>query len=137
MKVKLDDGAFMPERAHDVDAGADLRTPIRATVSPHNSITIDTGVHIEIPKGYFGKLESKSGLNVKHDIVSCGGTIDSGYTGSIAVKLYNFGDSEHIFERGDKIVQLIIQPCELCDFVQVDELEDTERGNAGFGSTGV
>ena len=136
LRVKLDDGAYMPERAHDVDAGADLRTPETAIVGPHSNVTIDTGVHIEIPKGYYGKLESKSGLNVHYDIVSCGGTIDSGYTGSIAVKLYNHGDYEHILERGDKIVQIIIQPCELCDFVQVDELKDTERGNDGFGSTG-
>ena len=136
MKVKLDYGAYMPERAHDVDAGADLRTPEKVIVGPHSDITIDTGVHIEIPRGYFGKLESKSGLNVKYGIVSCGGVIDAGYTGSIAVKLYNLSDHEHVFEKGDKIVQLIIQHCELCDFEIVNELEDTERGTDGFGSTG-
>ena len=67
MKIKLDDGAYMPERAHDTDAGLDIRSPIAATVFPKDSVIIDTGVHIELPNNTVGMLKSKSGLNVKHD----------------------------------------------------------------------
>ena len=86
MKIVIDPGAYLPERAHDLDAGYDLRSPIRAYVPPYSSAVIDTGVHIEIPEGYVGMLKSKSGLNVKHDITS-EGVIDSGYTGSICQAL--------------------------------------------------
>ena len=136
MRVVLDEGAFIPERAYSTDAGMDLRTPVEVTIPAHGSATIDTGVHMAIEPGWFGKLESKSGLNVKHDIVSLGGVIDSNFVGSIRVKLYNMSDMDYHFERGDKIVQIIIQPCGLCAVEVVDSLEDTERGSNGFGSTG-
>ena len=70
MKIMLDKGAYMPLRAHSTDAGLDLRTPKEVTVPKGGSVCIDTGVHVELPKGYYGKLESKSGLNVKHSVVS-------------------------------------------------------------------
>lgn len=97
---------------------------------------IDLLVRTEIPRGYFGKLESKSGLNVKHGVASLGGTIDSGFTGTIVAKLYNFGPEDYVLEAGDKCVQLIIMPCETPELVKVDNLHDTERGSNGFGSTG-
>ena len=137
-RVKLDDGAVMPTRAHALDAGYDLYMPsnaIDATLFPHDSLIIDTGVHVEIPAGYAGFLKSKSGLNVKHDITS-EGVIDAGYTGSIVVKLYNNGDREHCIHAGDKISQLVLLPVSTPQMVQVDALPDTERGDNGFGSTG-
>lgn len=136
MRLMLDDGAYTPERAHETDAGYDLRTPKRVVIHRGSSAVIDTGVHIEIPKGYFGKLESKSGLNVNHSVVSHGGVIDCGYTGSIRAKLYNHGPVDYVFEKGDKIVQLIFHKYEAPEFELVDEFEKTERGNNGFGSTG-
>ena len=136
MRLMLDDGAYTPERAHDTDAGYDLRTPKRVVIHRGSSAVIDTGVHIEIPKGYFGKLESKSGLNVNHSVVSHGGVIDCGYTGSIRAKLYNHGYTDYVFEAGDKIVQLIFHKYEAPEFELVDEFEETERGDNGFGSTG-
>ena len=136
MRIKLDPGAFMPGRAHPTDAGLDLRTPRPVYLMPHSSTVIDTGVHVQLPPGTYGKLESKSGLNVKHDIVSCGGTIDEPYTGSIKVKLYNLGGEPYRFEAGDKIIQLIVQPCLYEPVEEVDELEATDRGDKGFGSTG-
>ena len=136
MKIKLDNGAIMPTYAHDDDAGMDLYTPADADVFPGGCVTIDTGVHVQIPHGMFGKLESKSGLNVRNHIVSCGGVIDSGYNGSIKVQLYNLGRFPHHFRAGDKIVQMIVQPYKHESFELVDELEDTERGDNGFGSTG-
>ena len=136
IKIVLDDGAFVPERAHEADAGYDLKTPFDTVIRPGGSAIVDTGVHIAIPAGYFGKIESKSGLNVNHGIVSCGGVIDSGYTGSIRVKLYNFGRLPYTFRTGEKIAQLIIQPCILPELIITDKLLKTERGNNGFGSSG-
>lgn len=135
IKVVLDDGAYMPEKAHSVDAGFDLRTPVDAYLCDCDSLVVDTGVHIEIPKGYVGFLKSKSGLNIIHDLTG-EGVIDCGYTGSIKVKLYNNGVEPHSFRRGDKIIQLVILPIPEVNLIQVDKLEDTERGNNGFGSTG-
>lgn len=151
MKIKLDQGAKMPTRAHDTDAGLDLYARDTKTIHPYgtrtpyhsggftalpNRAVFDTGVHIELPRGYYGKIESKSGLNVKHDIVSCGGVIDEGYTGSIAVKLYNLGMEHYTIHAGDKIAQLVIMPYAAPEMELVNELEDTERGDSGFGSTG-
>lgn len=136
MRVKLDPGAFMPERAHPDDAGLDLRAREDATIYPHDCAVFDTGVHLEIPRGMYGKVESKSGLNVKHGIVSCGGVIDAGYTGSIAVKLYNLGNRIYRVYAGDKIAQLVIMACAAPPLELVDELDETERGAGAFGSTG-
>ena len=136
MNIVLDKGAYMPVRGHAEDAGMDLRTPTEVTIPAGGSALIDTGVHMQIPVGCFGKLESKSGLNVKHSIVSHGGVIDSGYTGPIIAKLYNHSDKDFTFAPGEKVVQIIIQPCALPEIEVVDSLEETERGTGGFGSTG-
>ena len=135
MKIVIDPSAYLPERAHDLDAGYDLRSPIRVYVPPYSSAVIDTGVHIEIPEGYVGMLKSKSGLNVKHDITS-EGVIDSGYTGSICVKLYNHGQNAYEVNKGDKISQLVIMPIFTPALEIVSHLDSTERGDRGFGSTG-
>ena len=135
MNIILDNGAFKPEFAHKTDAGADLRSPIETVVPAHGSVVIETGVHVEIQEGYVGMLKSKSGLNVKHDLIGTG-TIDSGYSGSIRVKLYNLGDTDYQIHRGDKIIQMVILPCAYCEFTQVDKFAETERGDGGFGSTG-
>lgn len=136
MKIKLDKDAILPTRAHDTDAGLDLYTREKKRLWAGQSVTIDTGVHIELPRGYFGKIESKSGLNVNHGIVCLGGVIDKGYTGSIVVKLYNEGTEGYLFLPGDKIAQLIILPYLAPELEIVEELEDTDRGDAGFGSSG-
>lgn len=136
VKVELDEDAWMPKRAHDIDAGADLFTPIDFTLFGHKSMSIDTGVHIQIPDGYYGRLASKSGLNVNHDIIS-EGVIDQGYTGSIVVRLHNLSKNPHTFRKGDKITQLIIEPALYASFERVDKVEGGERGSAGFGSTGA
>lgn len=141
IKIKLDEGAFAPESAHTADAGYDLRTPIDFRVPAGGYAIVDTGVHIQIPEGYVGFLKSKSGLNVKCNITG-EGVIDSGYTGSIVVKLYNNArwhpmvDNYISFDRGDKIIQLVLLPILKPDIEIVDSLEETERGDGGFGSTG-
>ena len=129
MNIILDNGAFMPEFAHKTDAGADLRSPICATVPARGSVVIDTGVHVEIPEGYVGMLKSKSGLNVKHNLIG-EGVLDALYTGSVRVKLYNLGDTDYQILRGDKIIQMVILPCIYCEFTQVDKFAETERGVA-------
>ena len=136
MKVVLDPGAKMPERAHEYDAGLDLFSPVDGVIYHNDSLTIDTGVPVEIPAGYVGMVKSKSGLNVKYGITS-EGVIDAGYTGSIVVKLYNHGHAAVPIAKGQKISQLVLLPIITPDLVLVDGLEGTERGNGGFGSTGA
>lgn len=135
MKIKLDEGAFAPTRAHDTDAGLDLYSPTWVRVKGKGSATIDTGVHIELPANTAGMLKSKSGLNCKHGIQS-EGVIDVGYTGSIVVKLYNHSDEDYWVRKGDKISQLVILPILTPELEIVDELDATDRGNNGFGSSG-
>lgn len=135
IKVMLDEGAYMPTRAHSVDAGLDLYATEDAVIFRHGSKTFDTGVHVEIPEGYVGFLKSKSGLNVKQGIQSAG-VIDCGYTGSIRVKLYNHGFEAVRIQKGQKISQLVILPVATPEIELVDSLEDTERGSNGFGSSG-
>ena len=136
MKIILDEGAKMPTRAHADDAGLDLYSRENMVIYPHSSATFDTGVHVEIPRGYVGMIKSKSGLNVKYGLTS-EGVLDCGYTGSIRVKLYNHSSEAYTVAAGDKISQLVIMP------IIAPELElvkvfgtETERGDNGFGSTG-
>lgn len=135
MNIMLDSTALMPKRGHATDAGLDLLSPIDTVVPANGSISIDTGVHIELSPNTAGFLKSKSGLNVKYGITS-EGVIDVGYTGSIAVKLYNHSGMDYVVRRGDKISQLVVVNIDTPDLVLVDKLADTERGNGGFGSTG-
>lgn len=135
MKIKLDPGAIMPTRAHALDAGLDLYARETQVIPARGSAFFDTGVHMELPAGTEGDIRSKSGLNRKHNLF-CTGTIDEGYTGSIGVKLYNLGDSDYTVQAGDKISQLVIHPIVRPHMVLVDELDESERGEGGFGSTG-
>ena len=149
MKIMLDDGAILPTRAHETDAGLDLYTPVDVVVPESTALlmggklfpvdigsaTIDTGVHVEIPKGYVGLIKSKSGLMCRSGLTA-DGTIDSGYVGSIRVKLFNHTSNSYEFKAGDKIAQLVLLPIITPDLEVVDSLEDTERGTGGFGSTG-
>lgn len=135
VKIKKDIGAYEPLRAHDTDAGLDLRSPINIVVSPYGKVVIDTGIHVAIPEGYVGLLTSKSGLMAKQGITSRG-TIDCGYTGSIKVVLFNHTNAHVVVCEGDKISQLCILPVLIPTLEYVDELEETERGEGGFGSSG-
>ena len=143
MKIKLDDGAKMPTRAHDTDAGLDLYARETQIIPAKESAIFDTGVHIELPTVTIGGetfktvgfLKSKSGLNVKHGLTS-EGVIDVGYTGSIVVKLYNNSGYDYTVNAGDKITQLVIMPILTPPLELVESLDDTERGAGGFGSTG-
>lgn len=133
--TKLDDGAKMPTRAHADDAGFDLFAMNSGIINARDSMVLDTGVHVAIPKGFAGLICSKSGLNINYGLTS-DGLIDSGYTGSIKVKLYNNSDSNYLVTAGDKISQIVFIPIVEPRLVKVDELPQTERGTGGFGSTG-
>lgn len=135
MKIKLDDGAFMPTRAYAYDGGLDLYAMKDQVVPARGSAIFDTGVHIQLPPFTAGLIVSKSGLNFKHDIQN-DGLIDIPYRGSINIKLYNHGDTDYLVHRGDKISQLVIVDIRIPHLKVVDELDETERGNNGFGSTG-
>lgn len=147
IKVKLDREAIMPKKAHTADAGYDIFMPMeyvgpegveakRDYVSFFHPLIVNTGVHIAIPEGYVGFLKAKSGLNVKFGITG-EGVIDSGFTGSIVAKLYSRSPKRHYFNTGDKLIQLVLLPIADSELVLVDELDSTERGDNGFGSTGV
>ena len=135
MKIKLDPGAKKPSKAHAEDAGYDLYAPKQAILRARESVVIDTGVHVQLPRGTAGLLVSKSGLNTKYGITSTG-LIDAGYTGSIRVKLYNHGDKKYVIEAGDKISQLVVMKVMDVSLQEVSELDESERGANGFGSSG-
>lgn len=151
MKIKLDDGAFIPTRAHESDAGLDLYSLEEREILPRSAKkiddygrmaevsigeTFDTGVHIELERGQFGWVTGRSGLNFNHDVICPGGTIDQSYRGSIKVKLYNLGTEPYTVKKGDRIAQLIIESCAYPEIEIVDDLGNTSRGSGGFGSTG-
>lgn len=135
LKVVLDPGAILPTRAHPTDAGLDLYAKNNAIIRPGTWAQFDTGVHVEIPEGYVGMVTSKSGLMSKEGLTSRG-TIDSGYTGSIRVALFNHSIKNAYIQKGQKISQLVVLPIITPELEVVDSLEDTDRGTGGFGSTG-
>lgn len=136
MKIKLDEGAFLPVREHETDAGIDIRAIRGVRIPSKSNAIVHTGVHIQLPPKTCGLLVAKSGLNIKNSILTTG-LIDEGYTGEIIVNVYNHGDHSAMIMAGDKITQLVILPCYYEQIEVVDSLEEnTERGNKGFGSTG-
>ena len=143
MKIILEENAIMPTRAHNDDAGLDLYSRENKVIPAKGNAIFDTGVHVELPLlkindtifRTVGFLKSKSGLNVKHDITS-DGVIDFGYTDSIVVKLYNNGNKDYHVSIGDKISQLVILPVCLPGIEISEQINSTDRGDNGFGSSG-
>jgi dUTP pyrophosphatase len=159
---KLSANAIIPTRANKYDAGldvyasADVEIPAsRAFVDKHNAIglsyedvltehllvrigqaSVPTGITVEIPQGFYGKIESRSGVSFRYGVETGAGVVDSGYRGEIGIKLYNTTDKPYHIKKGDRIAQLIILPVTLLEPVEVPELRDGERGENGFGSSG-
>ena len=136
VKIALEPGAKLPVRAHGTDAGMDLYSMEEKIIAPYGNEVFDTGVHVEIPEGYVGLVKSKSGLMVNYAITT-DGVVDCGYTGTIRVKLFNNCGARFLVEKGQKIAQLVLLPIITPELEVVNELEETERGNRGFGSTGL
>lgn len=137
---RLDKELPLPHRAHGGDAGADLYAAHDVTLQPGERALVGTGIALALPMGTVGLVHPRSGLAAKHGIsvVNTPGTIDAEYRGEIKVCLINH-DPEETFEvtRGMRIAQLIVQRVELVGFQEVEELDDTARGDGGYGSTGV
>jgi dUTP pyrophosphatase len=137
--TRLDAGLPLPTYARPGDAGADLHTTIDVTLSPGERALVPTGIAIALPEGYAAFVHPRSGLALRHglSVVNTPGTIDAGYRGEIAVLLVNHDQHEPVsISRGDRIAQLVVQRVEQAEFVEVDELPDSERGAGGYGSTG-
>ena len=141
LKIVCPDKSLFPTRAHEHDAGLDLRCAERFGVilAPGERQLIDTGVKVAIPAGYVGLVHPRSGWAHEYGITvnNAPGTIDSGYVGNVLVNLINHGTEPVALEYGDRIAQLLVQKVELPELEIVDSLEATERGASGHGSTGA
>ncbi len=141
MEIKrLDPGLPLPRYAHQGDAGLDLYATTEVTLQPHQRELIPTGIAVAIPEGYAGFVQPRSGLAIRHglSLVNTPGLIDSHYRGEIKVIAVNLDASAPItISRGDKVAQLVVQPVATVELAEVDLLDSTERGEGGFGSTGV
>jgi dUTP pyrophosphatase len=136
---RLDPRAVLPARAHDGDAGLDLRALEGATLAPGTRAMLRTGLAVELPPGHAGLVLPRSGLAARHGIalVNAPGLIDAGYRGELQVLLLNTDRSETFtVEPGDRIAQLVVAPVVLAQPVEVSELAPAARGDGGFGSTG-
>lgn len=118
------------------DAGLDIQSSELIEIPARGDALIHTGIRVQIPVGYVGILKSRSGLSVRNKIEVGAGVIDANYRGEIMVHLYNFGNFPFVVQRGDRIAQLITLPYYSPEYHLIDELEETERGERGFGSSG-
>ena len=132
---------FVPTYAHDGDAGADLRASIEGpvTINPGESAWVPTGVHVAIPQGHVGLQFARSGLGCSHGVCLANGVgvIDSGYRGEVRAKLLNLGTEPYTVRPLDRVCQLVIVPYVRAKFWTVNNLSDSDRGEDGYGSTGV
>ena len=133
---KLNQSAKLPEYACNDDAGFDLFATETIEVKPHERVQIKTGLAMQIPTGFVGLIWDKSGLSHNHGLKTLGGVVDSGYRGEIKVGLINLGTEKYTIEAGHKVAQMIIQKKEICEIEVVDELEESDRGESAFGSSG-
>lgn len=133
---KLNSEAVMPKYATKDDAGMDLFSIEEIVLDSMERKQISTGIAMEIPAGFVGLIWDKSGLAHKFGLKVLGGVIDSGYRGEIKVGIINLSTEKYVFEKGHKVAQMIIQKKENPEILEVTELDDSERGISGFGSTG-
>lgn len=123
-------------KQHPEDAGLDIYADEEVWLHAYTDRVISTGLKIAVPLGHVGLIRPRSGLSVKHCIETGAGVIDSGYRGEVKVHLYNHGPDDFLITKDMRIAQLLTIPVNLGEYVQVDRLDDTERGEGGFGSTG-
>ena len=138
---KMNSLAKEPTRGSDYAAGYDLyaATDYDITIAPHQTVKIGTGLQIALPPFSFGAIFARSGLATKQGLrpANCVGVIDSDYRGEVLVALYNDSDEEQHIPAGSRIAQLVMMPYLSFDFDEVEDLDETERGEGGFGSTGI
>jgi|SRR5690625_3546355 len=136
---RLDPGLPLPVRAHETDAGVDLHAAHDCELAPGRRALVGTGVAVELPTGFVGLVHPRSGLAARAglSIVNAPGTIDAGYRGEIKVNLINLDPEDAVrINRGDRIAQLLVQRVELWQVVEVEELQVSDRGESGHGSSG-
>jgi len=136
LKIKRLGDTKLPTHQYEGDAGLDLYVSEKIVIPSGMRGEVKTGVALAIPDGYVGLIWDKSGLSMKHGLKTLGGVVDCGYRGEIIVGIVNLGDEPYTFEKGDKIAQMIIQRKEMVSIEEVRELDDTDRGEKGFGSSG-
>jgi len=136
LSITLLEGASEPARAHSTDAGYDLFAYNDSVIEAKSSATFRTGVSMSIPDGYYGKIFSRSGLAVKNGIEVGAGVIDSGYRGEIIILLHNHSNNLKEIKTGDKIAQIVFMKYETFNIKITGELNNSDRGENGFGSTG-
>ncbi len=133
-------GLPLPAPASAGSAGLDLRAAIgeETTLAPGRRLLVPTGFAVELPGGYEGQVRPRSGLAVRHGVtvVNAPGTIDSDYRGEILVALVHHGEEPLVLRRGDRIAQLVVAPVAAVEIEETVELDETDRGSGGFGSTG-
>ena len=137
--VRLDPGMPVPRYAHSGDAGADLAIAEDCDLAPGERKVVGTGLALVLPDGWAGFVHPRSGLAARSGltIVNAPGTIDAGYRGEVRICLLNTDQHTSIaLTRGDLVAQLVVQPVEVVDFVELDALPDSDRGSGGYGSTG-
>lgn len=136
---KLYEDSIIPTRGSEYAAGYDLYAHEGATIKPHETAKIGTGVAIQPPKDTFGAVFARSGLATKQGLrpANCVGVCDYDYTGEYIVALHNDSNEERAIEAGERIGQVVFIPYVNVSFIEVNELEETKRGDGGFGSTGV
>lgn len=135
MKIKLDPWGTMPTMGHpETDAGWDLYAPEDLWIKPGECVDIATGVHVQLPRSVGGFIKNRSSMYRKKILTD--GLIDPGYTGEIGVMLLNLSGYDYFVRKGDRIAQLVIVPVMRSGWQMVDELDTSERGAGGFGSTG-
>ncbi len=131
--------AVIPAYAHESDAGMDVRSVDDVVIPPGRRALVHTGLVMQLPPCAEAQVRPRSGLALKHGVtvLNAPGTIDAGYRGEVGVILANFGDSDFEVKKGDRIAQLVVAPVTQPAVVEVDEVSSSDRGDGGFGSTGV
>ena len=138
LKVKLlSEHATLPSRATHGSAGYDLAASHMTVVPRHGKTLVQTDISILVPQGHYGRIAPRSGLALKHHIDVGAGVIDPDYRGPVGVILFNHGPEDFHVKQGDRIAQLILEQISTPPVVEVDDLEDSVRGEGGFGSTGI
>ncbi len=134
---KIDKEIELPVYAKEHDAALDLPSAEDGLIKAGETKTFKTGLAFQIPQGYVGLVWDRSGLAAKHSIHSMAGVIDAGYRGEVGIVLKNLGTEDFKVEKGMRIAQMVIQPVLNAKVSEVEELEETERGATGFGSSGL
>ena len=138
LRVKVEAGGFLPKRAHEGDAGIDFFSPMDFAVSPRSDFLLPLNIRTAFPSGWVLWMAEKSGVATKKKLDMGACIVDSGYRGIVHAHVFNNSDFEQSFKRGDKVVQgVLVKCCTSGQPIQVDDLDDTNRGNNGFGSTGA